>query len=439
MTELKKPDEGILLGINPKNMDFITYDSPGSVLVVGPTRSGKGVNTIIPTGLSWQDSAFFLDYKGETWHLTSGYRKEVLKQTVIKFDPFSDDGSTSRWNPLAEVRFGTDFEMKDANCVATILVSDDVINGNSYLMDGARMFLSAAIVYLGHKHDRDGRTIPCMSDVAEFILHSTGGMDEGLTLIEGMPGLPDEALSNAHTVKGMAQRIKEKVLEFIREKIELFEDSWIRFNTKTSDFSLDDILNPSEKVSCYFVIPVRYTMAIKPLSRLFVGLLMARLAYKGPCKAEDYAERGKLLLMLDEFICLGYLRDLQPAIGACTRLGIQMCLVCQDVDQLEEVYGKDHIFFREFVTQLYFNAVGSDKSKAEALAERCNAWVKEDSDRAIITPIEVLHQRQDQVIVLIPKRKPFVVERLRYYLEPYFNERVKDSPACSDRLKSGSI
>ncbi len=79
---------GVVLG---KSLDgkVMTSDGPENVLVMGPARCGKGVNTVIPTALTWKGSAFFLDYKGEIWHLTSGYRKNILGQEVIKIDPAS--------------------------------------------------------------------------------------------------------------------------------------------------------------------------------------------------------------------------------------------------------------------------------------------------------------------------------------------------------------
>ena len=83
-------DSGVVVG---KTADgrVLASNGPEPVLVMGPARCGKGINTVIPTALTWKGSAFFLDYKGEAWHLTSSYREKALKQETIKFEPSAID------------------------------------------------------------------------------------------------------------------------------------------------------------------------------------------------------------------------------------------------------------------------------------------------------------------------------------------------------------
>ena len=74
----------MVVGINPFTHKLMLHDGVEHILLMAPTRSGKGVCTIVPTGLIWKHSIFFFDPKGELWGLTSGYRKYVLKQKVLK-------------------------------------------------------------------------------------------------------------------------------------------------------------------------------------------------------------------------------------------------------------------------------------------------------------------------------------------------------------------
>ena len=80
--EVKK--SGVVVGVNPYTKKLMLHNGVEHILLVAPTRSGKGVNTIIPTGLVWQNSIFFFDVKGELWQATSGYRQKVLKQKVMR-------------------------------------------------------------------------------------------------------------------------------------------------------------------------------------------------------------------------------------------------------------------------------------------------------------------------------------------------------------------
>jgi type IV secretion system protein VirD4 len=53
---------GIVVGLDGKRPLYSTGDVHG--LVLGPTRTGKGVNNIVPTLLTWTESALVLDFKG---------------------------------------------------------------------------------------------------------------------------------------------------------------------------------------------------------------------------------------------------------------------------------------------------------------------------------------------------------------------------------------
>ena len=53
---------------------YLRHAGPEHVLCYAPTRSGKGVGLVVPTLLSWRQSVFVTDLKGELYELTSGWR-----------------------------------------------------------------------------------------------------------------------------------------------------------------------------------------------------------------------------------------------------------------------------------------------------------------------------------------------------------------------------
>ena len=77
-------------------------------MAIAPTRSGKGVGLVIPTLLSWTDSAVIHDIKGENWQLTSGWRSTFSH--CLLFDP--TNAASTKYNPLLEVRKG-ECEVRD--------------------------------------------------------------------------------------------------------------------------------------------------------------------------------------------------------------------------------------------------------------------------------------------------------------------------------------
>lgn len=205
--------EGVILGINPftytKNLIFkqtylLQYDinEKSHILLVAPTRSGKGVSTIVPTLLTWRESVFVLDIKGgENWHLTAAYRKKGLKQKVLKFDPLSTDGTTARWNPLAEIRYRTDREYTDVMTIANMIadptgkMSSDPKSKHWVVTSSA--LIEAVIVHLLYMHDREHRPVPNMGDVARFIASPSRNFDEAINEMMYYPHItPEEAFSD---------------------------------------------------------------------------------------------------------------------------------------------------------------------------------------------------------------------------------------------------
>ena len=99
---------------------LITHNGPEHVIVFAPTRSGKGIGTVIPTLLSWRASTLVYDIKKELWTRTAGYRRQFSR--CLRFEPTAID--SVRINPLLEVRPGHG-EVRDVQNIADILVDPD--------------------------------------------------------------------------------------------------------------------------------------------------------------------------------------------------------------------------------------------------------------------------------------------------------------------------
>ena len=165
-------NSGVVIGRNPYNKEIMLHDGPEHVLLMAPTRSGKGVNTIIPTGLVWKASIFFFDPKGELWAMTSGYRKEVLHQKVMKFEPLCIDGSTNRWNPLAEINFRTNEEISDVSTIVSVMVKPDGEKkggGDPFWDNSASNLLNGVIMHLMYKHYKENLPLPSPTDIMSFL------------------------------------------------------------------------------------------------------------------------------------------------------------------------------------------------------------------------------------------------------------------------------
>jgi len=117
-------DRGVFLGRTKQ--DYIRHDGPEHIMAIAPTRSGKGVGLVIPTLLSWTDSAVIHDIKGENWQLTS----------------------SAKYNPLLEVRKGVD-EVRDVQNIADILVDPEgMLERRNHWEKTAHSLLVGAILHI---------------------------------------------------------------------------------------------------------------------------------------------------------------------------------------------------------------------------------------------------------------------------------------------------
>lgn len=185
---------GVVLGLNPYTKKLMLHDGPEHILLMAPTRSGKGVSTIVPTGCIWNHSIFFFDPKGELWQLTSKFRQQVLGQKVLKFEPLCLDGSSARWNPLAEINFRTFAEFKDVQSIVNILVRPDGDSNSKdpFWDDAATELLNCCILHLMYAHEREGLNIPCLSDLMSLLSPPDKDIEELFDEIKKYPHITEK-------------------------------------------------------------------------------------------------------------------------------------------------------------------------------------------------------------------------------------------------------
>ncbi len=139
---------------------FLRDNSNKHLAVIAPTRSGKGVGLIVPTLLgSWTSSVIVNDIKSENWGITAGYRKR-MGQTVIKFEPTAEDGSSARWNPLDEIKIGTASEVSTAQNLGTIIADFEGKGKMDHWGQNAANVISLVMLHMKYAHFADPENYP---------------------------------------------------------------------------------------------------------------------------------------------------------------------------------------------------------------------------------------------------------------------------------------
>ncbi|PXW89114.1 type IV secretion system protein VirD4 [Nitrosomonas sp. Nm84] len=327
---------------------YLKHNGAEHVLCYAPTRSGKGVGLVIPTLLSWGQSAVITDLKGELWSVTAGWRKEHAGNKVIRFDPASPKGSAC-WNPLDEIRMQDGFEVGDVQNLATLMVDPDGRGLNDHWQKTSQALLVGVILHVLYRSRNEGTaaTLPYVDAILSDPERDIGELWMEMATYPHVNGQNHPVVGS--TARDMLDRPGEEagsVLSSAKSYLTLYRDPLVAKNISRSDFSIRDLMHHEHPVSLYIVTQPNDKTRLRPLVRIMANMIVRKLAdrleFENGQPVAHYKHR--LLLMLDEFPSLGKLEIFQESLAYIAGYGIKAYLVCQDINQLksrETGYGHD--------------------------------------------------------------------------------------------------
>ena len=329
---------------------YLRHAGPEHVLSYAPTRSGKGVGLIVPTLLSWKQSVFVTDLKGELYELTAGWRHEHAHNRILRFEPAAAAGSCC-FNPMKELRIGTEHEVGDVQNLALLIVDPDGkgLRADSHWQKTAYSLLVGSILHLCYKGKAEG-TPACFSALDKMLADSSRPIQE----------LWNEMLTYSHingrnhpVVSASARDMLDRppieagsVLSTAKTFLDLYRDPTVAKNTSRSDFRIRDLMHYADPVSLYIITQPNDKARLRPLVRIVVNMIVRLLADKMEFENghPKPTYKHKLLAMIDEFPALGKLEILQESLAFVAGYGIKCYLISQDINQLksrETGYGPD--------------------------------------------------------------------------------------------------
>ncbi len=457
---------GIYLGL--WHGSYLKDCGPGHVLVVAPTRSGKGVGIVIPTLLTWPHSALIHDLKGENWELTAGARKR-MGQLCLKFDPTCTDGSSVKYNPLQEVRLRTEHEAEDVQNIVHMIVDPDGHGLNDHWVKTGAALLTGAIIHLlylepnktlrglvGLLSDPD-RELKTTIETMRTAQHDADGSMKWVNQ-RGTPTRTHPLVAESmREVLSKSENERSGVVSTAMSFLSLYRDPIVAKNTEYSEFTISDLVNHERPVSLFLVVPMASRDRLRPLMRLMfnqiVRTLTTRLSYKDGRPVS--ANRHPLLLMLDEFPILGRLEVLAEALSLIAGYGIRACLVAQDLAQIDAAYGHSETVTINCDTTVgfapnkietaaeYSRLAGETSVKYEQRSSSHHGWMGAVSNslstpetrRALITPDEVRRLPANEILIFTRGHPAIRANRLEYHTVPAFQRRAAiKAPNSSDRI-----
>ena len=428
---------GVFLG--RVGQSYLRHDGPEHVMAFAPTRSGKGVGLVVPTLLTWTGSAVIHDIKGENWQLTAGWRSK--SSHCLLFNP--TDARSAAYNPLLEVRQGV-HEVRDVQNIADILVDPEgaLERRNHWEKTSHALLVGAILHVLYAEPDKTLR------GVVNFLSDPARTFEQTLWAMMATPN--SVVASAAREVLNKSDNERSGVLSTAMSFLGLYRDPTVAAVTSRCDWRIADLVEAPYPVSLYLVVPPSDISRTKPLIRLLLNQIGRRLT-------ESLEVRGRsgrpLLLMLDEFPALGRLDFFESALAFMAGYGLRAVLIAQSLNQIEKAYGPNHSILDNCHVRVAFatndertarrisDALGTAtelRAQRNYAGHRLAPWLghlmvsRQESARALLTPGEVMQLPADEEIVMVAGHPPVRAQKLRYYEDRNFTERLVPPPALSD-------
>ena len=392
-------------------------------LIIGPTRSGKGVCYVIPNALTHQGSMIVTDLKGEIFSNTAGYRK-VMGNQVFLFAPGSE--RTHRYNPLDFIRPERGDRTTDIQNIAGILVPEDTGSENAIWQATAQQVMAGAISYVHESRFYKGRRN--LAEVTAFF-NSGVNLQAMMTRIkEQEPYLSRFTQESFNAYIALSERAAASALLDIQKALRPFRNERVIAATCVTDMDLRAL--KYRPISIYLAPNITDITLLKPLLALFVQQTLDTLLL------DHDAGSLPIYFLLDEFRQLKKMNEITSKLPYVAGYNIKMAFVIQDLKNLDEIYGETarHSLMGNCGYQLILGA--NDQITAEtvskALGKRTVRYktesrsialmglhrrtkVEQLRERDLMMPQEVRQLSTDKMLVLAEGQGPILAEKLRYF------------------------
>jgi type IV secretion system protein VirD4 len=308
---------------------LIAAEPRESVIVIGPTQSGKTTGFAIPAILEWQGPVLATSIKSDLLNDTYAARSAIPDADFLIYDPTHSTGyATAGWTPLAGCE-----TWQGAQRVASWLV--DAARATSAGIENARFWYGAAEKLL-----------------APLLLAAVHG-DVTMEAVVRWLDTQDERevkfaleLANQTAAKDAfeatlkrEERTRSNVYATAETVLAAYADPGVLASAETSDIHADAVLDGGHH-TVYVCAPAHEQRRLRPLFSAFIQAIVAG-AYERANRSGKPLD-PPLLLVLDECANIAPLRDLPTLASTGAGQGIQLVSVFQDMAQINAVYGRDH-------------------------------------------------------------------------------------------------
>jgi type IV secretion system protein VirD4 len=310
---------------------LIAAEERASVMVVGPTQSGKTTGLVVPAMGEWSGPVLATSIKTDVLHDTLAVRSEHGEIRV--FDP---TGATTighaSWSPLSA---STGWTGARRTAAALLGVGDHGIARSAddafWRPAGARYL--AALLYAAAQSPE-----LTMADVLHWI--ATTEFGEPARLLEGVDAhaSASPALDAIQSVKSADQRFLSSLLQTIATALDPWLEPKVAGATMgESKISADWLLGAANTL--YLIAPAHEQRRLRGLFTALVAHVVAG-AYERSARSGRPIEPA-LLLALDEVCNIAPLPNLDEIASTGPGQGVHLLCVLQNISQAYDRWGRD--------------------------------------------------------------------------------------------------
>lgn len=433
-------------------------------LVVGSTRSGKGISSAVPTCLEHDGALVVLDVKdGENASVCARYRRDVLGRSVALIDPEHIVAPTLgmqnfAFNPVGDLNPESDDFFDQAFLIADALVMDNAkdpfwSDEAKALITGFCMYARTAAKPLLPVPDK-GRTLgqvramlnlppKAFTDLiaGEFETDEDGNT----TLITlGMAQSRNEHVrAAAARIMNKASKERASVISTAQSNTHFLESPKIQNILSKSEFSPSALEDGNTDV---FIIMSTAKIAMNNrLLRLFVNWTISAIS-----RFKKKAEPPILFLLEEMGTALGRLSMVETAFGLMAGYGMILKGFLQDFNQLKSLYrdnwetiiancgviqccGVNDVFTCEYLSKLCgtttieFISETSAQYRASLISDP-NYYSRDDQliSRPLITPSEIRVMHPSDQLLILANAHPVTAFKTAYFLDRRYRDKRGD-------------
>lgn len=384
-----------------------TFEKPGEIisnlgnahtLIVGSTRSGKGVSCIIPTEFLWDESLIVFDPKAEGWDISSNFRSRF--SYTFKFQPEKPEESI-HYNPLLSIRRGVNTVPDVQNLCFSLIPLNEQAKDPFWDNEG-RKLLAAVIGYVIYCEPPERKTFKQVNSIfansaalppvdpdspeaklsptKRYLVHyatqlreymeiGTPPVDNGMGTKGDVKKDPRSYL-DADDIRNMERFANDleyfascedkqlsSVVSTMSSNLQVIADPNVQAITDRSDFTMQDFVmgiddgtGNRRPMSLYLCTSLASMQRLMPIIKIFYEQAITLLTRYTPeeCKKHPY----RLMLIFDEFRQMGKMDIVEKALALSAGYGVLCTIAVQSYDQLKTIYQSDALFTDNFAYQI---------------------------------------------------------------------------------------